>query len=424
MCISYIVISFAVRRIYSNNMFLRKILIPAMLLAVVTAKAQLTDKLYPSDYKIDKDNKGSLFIELDNLSFFKDNEYSGNVMKGYSLPGFWLQPKVVYYPLENIKLELGAHLLKYWGAQKYPYASYFDIPEWQGNDFQHGFHALPWLRAQMDFSDNFSVILGNIYGASNHRLIEPLYNPELNQTADPEAGAQILYSSKYFDLDFWGSWDSFIFRNDVHQESFTVGLSTRAKWNEPEKELHFYTNLQLLARHYGGEIDTITTNSVQTLMNGALGIGTEWNASRKYLKKAGLEVDVLGYYQQAGKMWQLDSGYAIYSSAFTDIKNVRLKAGYMWNNDFISMYGSPFFGSVSTKQPGGVFDNPQLVHWGLEYTRSFGKYFSFGADLSVYHCFGGTFIVDGVVEKNKQSTSFSAGLYMRIKPSFLLFRKK
>ena len=104
------------------------------------------------------------------------------------------------------------------------------------------------------------------------------------------------------------------------------------------------------------------------------------------LKKAGLEVDVLGYYQQAGKMWQLDSGYAIYSSAYADIKNVRLKAGYMWNNDFISMYGSPFFGSVSTKQPGGVFDNPQLVHWGLEYTRSFGKYFSFGADLSVWTC--------------------------------------
>ena len=103
-------------------MFLRKILIPAMLFAAVTAKAQLTDELYRSDYKIDKDNKGSLFIELDNLSFFKDNEYSGNVMKGYSLPGFWLQPKVVYYPLENIKLELGAHLLKYWGAQQYPYA--------------------------------------------------------------------------------------------------------------------------------------------------------------------------------------------------------------------------------------------------------------------------------------------------------------
>ena len=66
MRISHIVISFAVRRIYSNNMFLRKILIPAMLFAAVTAKAQLTDELYRSDYKIDKDNKGSLFIELDN----------------------------------------------------------------------------------------------------------------------------------------------------------------------------------------------------------------------------------------------------------------------------------------------------------------------------------------------------------------------
>lgn len=36
------------------------------------------------------------------------------------------------------------------------------------------------------------LILGNIYGGSNHGLIAPLYNPELNLTADPETGFQVL----------------------------------------------------------------------------------------------------------------------------------------------------------------------------------------------------------------------------------------
>lgn len=36
------------------------------------------------------------------------------------------------------------------------------------------------------------LILGNIYGGSNHGLIAPLYNPELNLTADPKTGFQVL----------------------------------------------------------------------------------------------------------------------------------------------------------------------------------------------------------------------------------------
>lgn len=66
-------------------------------------------------------------------------------MKGYSLPGFWIQPKAVFYPLGNIKLELGVHMLRYWGAKKYPSLAYQDIAEWKGDQYQHGFHVLPFF---------------------------------------------------------------------------------------------------------------------------------------------------------------------------------------------------------------------------------------------------------------------------------------
>ena len=192
-------------------------------------RAQGTEGAYISDPHIATERVRQLSVELDNLSFFKDNEYAGKVVKGYSLPGFWLQPKLVYYPLERVKLELGAHLLVYHGANKYPSMAYQDIAQWKGNQYQKGTHILPYFRAQMALSEQVDVVLGNLYGAANHRLIAPLYNPELNLTCDPEMGLQVLYRTRRFDLDAWVNWQSFIFKEDTHQEAFTVGLSGRVK---------------------------------------------------------------------------------------------------------------------------------------------------------------------------------------------------
>ena len=220
-------------------------------------KAQIADRVYKTDYHIDPEKARELSVELDNISFFKDNEYTGKFTKGYSLPGLWVQGKAVYYPLRNIKLEAGVHMLIYHGANKYPSMAYQDIAYWKGDQYQKGVHVLPYFRAQMALSDHVNIVLGNIYGASNHNLIEPLYNPELNLTCDPEAGLQLLYDSKAFDLDVWVNWQSFIFREDVHQEAFTVGISSRLKYNDPASRFHFYTPVQGLVQHRGGEIDTI-----------------------------------------------------------------------------------------------------------------------------------------------------------------------
>lgn len=93
---------------------------------------------------------------------------------GYSL-------RDVFYPLKNIKLELGVHALIYSGAYKFPNYAYHDIAIWKGNQYQRGTHILPYFRAQLALS-RVNLVLGNLYGGENHRLIEPLYNPELNLT--------------------------------------------------------------------------------------------------------------------------------------------------------------------------------------------------------------------------------------------------
>ncbi len=180
----------------------------------------IPDRVFKTDFRIDPEKKGELSVEFDNLSFFKDDEYTGSFMKGYTLPGLWLQAKAVYYPLEMLKLEAGVHLQRFWGR--------IAIRIWLIRILRIGkvisirkvFMHFPWFRAQVALSDHVNIVLGDLYGAANHNLIEPLYNPELNMVADPEMGLQLLYNSRRFDLDVWVNWESFIFREDIHQEAF------------------------------------------------------------------------------------------------------------------------------------------------------------------------------------------------------------
>lgn len=387
----------------------------------IRTHGQISDLVYQSEYRIDTTRVRQLLFELDNLNFAKNNEYQGAYQKGYSLPGLWLQPKLVYYPLKNIKLELGGHFLFYHGANKYPSMAYLDIATWKGNQYQRGSHILPFFRAQADFSEHFTIVFGNLYGGANHRLIEPLYNPELNLTCDPETGLQLLFDWNMFDMDLWANWQSFIFKDDTHQEAFTVGLSSRFKVNPPNSRFHLYFPIQALVQHRGGEIDTIYTNSVQTLMNGAAGIAGVWNINRNWLKRIEVEADYAVYYQQVGHIWPFDSGYALYARVAADIRQFRLKAGYYHCNRFISMFGNPFYGSVSTRYEGTVFEQPDLLYYGVEYSRSLGKGFALGVDVDIFQPLASDMIdASGIRQSINNGISFSAGVYLRINPTILI----
>ena len=112
---------------------LRPLLFQMSLLAALAGRAQMWDSLATTPYRITPSSLRQLRVEVDNLSFFRDNEYSSSLTKGYSLPGLWVQPKLTYVPLSAIKLELGLHALVFNGANKYPCDVYHDIATGKGN---------------------------------------------------------------------------------------------------------------------------------------------------------------------------------------------------------------------------------------------------------------------------------------------------
>lgn len=387
----------------------------------LSAQAQMVDlgdRLGRQDYHIDTTDVKTVGLDVDALGFFKDNEFDGNVVKGYSLPGFRLQPRVTYTPIEQIRLEAGFHAQVFDGTNKYPAYVFHDIATWKGNKYQRGAHALPFFRATASLGkerkSQTTIVLGDIYGGTTHKLLLPLYNPELVLTDDPEMGTQIIVDRKHWHSDLWLNWQSYIYEEDTHQEAFTLG------WSQRVNVRGAYFPVQLLIQHRGGEQD-VTNLGVQTIANGAIGAGYEWK-TQSAITAINVEADALFAYQQHGSLWPFDFGSAAWACAGIEVKkDLHFRLGYFLTKDFCSLYGSPFFGTLSTKYPGARFDRMGAGYWSVEYGKTFANAYTVGAKANGYlsSC-GKLSYPDGTIDPARFRHTFSFGVYLRACPSFIL----
>ena len=420
------------------------LLLQLCILTPLHAQEDLAARLAASDYRQTYDQTRTLGVDLHALAFFKNNEFSGPQATGYTLPGFWLQPRLTYQPLDAVRLEAGFHALVYDGASKYPCFAYHDIARWKGDQHQSGAHVLPFFRAQARLSD-VTLVLGNIYGGANHRLVEPLMNAEVNLSQDPEMGFQLFVDRPRYHLDAWINWQSFIFREETHQEAFTVGFSQRISLNSPLSAFRWYIPADVVIQHRGGEIDD-TDMGVQTIDNAAIGLGLHWNAGGKILNALTAEALALGCWQQTGELWPFDNGLAAaatvsadllaYAPRFglvrrhsqtTDISNagqLRLFASLVYARDFCTIYGAPFFSTISTKN-NARFDYIVTPHIGLEWSHTFARDYVIGAKLDSYLAnTGNATMPDGSTSPSAFNNNLCFGIFMRCSPHFLVKRFK
>lgn len=369
--------------------------------------------LLTTPYAIDSTAVRELRLHIDNLSFFKDNEWDGEMAKGYTLPGLWIQPTVSYTPLPNIELQAGLHALLYAGTIKYPSLLYQDLPSWKGDQYQKGTHLLPFFRANVALGAAH-IVLGDIYGGYNHLLPDPLYAQELNLTCDPEMGAQVLIDLPRWHFDAWINWQSFIFRGDHHSEAFCFGLSNRVSLLSPRsamtrKGYKLTLPVSLLAQHTGGEIDTL--GAVTTHFNGAIGLELERQTRSSWLKKWGVETHFVGYYQDKSNKWKVGKGWGAYAAASALLKcGVGLKAGYMYNHDFQTLMGYSYYGTMSETK---AYHHPSVINLKADWTKAFSPHYAIGARVETF-----AFLAD------KNSFNVSFGVFFRATPSFLLKKFK
>ena len=385
-------------------------------------------------YAVDSSQINTLGVEVDALAFFKDNEYDGDVQHGYSLPGVRIQPRLTYTPIKEVKLELGLHGIIYAGANKYPCYVFHDIATWKGDQYQSGAHMLPFFRVTGRFK-NLTLALGDIYGGATHGLVEPLYNPELNLTDDPEMGCQLIMDTRRWHSDLWMNWQSYIFKESTHQEAFTLGWTQTVnlldrKSSETSVRHSLHLPIQVILQHRGGEQDS-SYMGVQTVANAALGLAYEYHAPQNRVFNAfTAEAMAMFCLQQSGKLLPFDNGNAIWASvSATFIRNLRLTLGFFSGKDFCSLYGNPFFGTLSTKYPGAQFDGVTTGMLSIEYSKTFAGRYTVGANAKAFLASTGTLTRPADAQHPQPYTSdgtfttpFSFGVYFRCSPSFVIKR--
>ena len=61
----------------------------------------MNELVYAEDTTFSASELHELRLRFRNLNFFRNNEYKGELVKGYTLPGLWILPSVSYQPLRG-----------------------------------------------------------------------------------------------------------------------------------------------------------------------------------------------------------------------------------------------------------------------------------------------------------------------------------
>ena len=295
-------------------------------------------------------DSASLHFEFSNTNFFKNNEYSNEILNGYTLFGFNATPKFTYYLSKNTKITGGANFLKYFGEET--------------------FHEIkPVFRVQQNFSPNLSLIIGTIHNSNCHGLIKPLYHPELLITDPTEYGLQFLFQNRRFNIDLWLDWQRFITNKSDFQEEFITGLNAETQLLSQSAPLELFIPLQTVIEHKGGQIGE-QDKPISTIANTAIGVGAKIpiRSDKNYLQ---LKQFVSGYHKITNKNEApYNKGVGFYSRLNVRIHSFDLNFGYWQGSKYLSIAGDPIYQSYSLKKDEKL-PKRKMLEAGLQYSQRF-----------------------------------------------------
>ena len=243
-----------------------------------------------------------LLLHLANINFVKDNEYKNKFAWGHTLIGYGIQPTLMYYAGERLRLRAGVFLQQYSGLNYYS-------------------EIRPILSAHLRVSPSFDLIMGTLKGHVHHDVIEPLFDTERQYTRPVENGIQFLINRPWMDMDVWVDWEQYVQEGDDFPEWFTAGMSTTLHLKDTaDNKWQLSLPLHMMAVHRGGEVSTYVER-VQTSMNLAAGVR--------------LNRELQGAFEDVGLF-----AYAMNYNNLNDVGQLGVNNGYAWYAGCL-LYTSP-----------------------------------------------------------------------------------
>jgi hypothetical protein len=358
------------------------------------ARAQLNNAAFEDWYKIDTSNARKLYLGTNIFMFQKDNEYFNQIVDGYTLFGYQFNPKLIYFPSKNVRIDGGIFLSKDFGNDAFTQIA-------------------PTFSVKIK-NDSFELTLGTLQGSLNHRLVEPIYNFERVIGSRLENGIQMTWNKKRFFIDQWIAWEKMQYYGSTYQEQVWGGISTVYKPIMRDKfELHI--PLQSTAIHQGGQID-INPSPLTTLLNSAGGLTLLFRlSSTGFLKGIRADNYFVDYHDFSFvKARPYNLGHGIYSNLTFNTKLCDIMFSFWNGHHYYGIKGGDLYQSVSKAigQPGYLEPNRELlilrilkdirIMEGMMLSSRFEPYYDF-------------------IEKR---TEFSFGLYLNYRPMFFISKIK
>jgi len=377
--------------IYAWLRFCKGLIFALLLLSGFRSFGQNDYPIFRYHEPFQPDSTGKFYFALDNVNFFKNNEYKGEIATGYTLTGAWLRPKVVYYPDAKLRMEFGGQVLKYNGREKID-------------------HLSPWFNVQYVPTDKISLILGNLNADQNHQLPEFLADPELFLIAKPEAGLQAKYNSKRFSADLWIDWQQFILEGDPFKERFAFGAV--ASYQIVQKNnLSLSVPLIFYGLHEGGEIDT-APGLAKSSITVTTGLAFKKTISDNLFKGWGLKANYsLSTYPKDNLIPEVSKGWGAYINGNIDTRLGGLTLAYWHGHQYYTPQGAVLYQNLSNTGTAMIPEN-KLIN--LKY--------HFFHEIMPSTYFG--FVFDYYYDTINRQTMNSEGLYLIVNFEVLTRHRK
>lgn len=377
--------NFANRLICSTSLSVQK-LMGSFLLVLLSfgAFSQEGPRIISNYEHADSPAVGKLMVEINNLNFFKDNEFKSKYIDGYTLTGMWIRPKLLYYPDKKFRLELGGQVLAYNGREDYK--------------------LYPWFSAVYMPTKRITFRMGNLNQDQNHGLAEPVMDSEHLYKDRPEAGIQIKFNHDRWNADLWIDWQKMIFKGDPYKERFVFGTAGSVTLFKNEKR-RLSMPIVFNGLHEGGEIDA-ATGLAQTHIVVSEGVKYEYETGGALIKSGRLECSFLqSTYPQNETALPGKSGIGFFIQTAMNTDYGTFASGYWQGNRFFTPLGMPLYQNGAIGQVAAVDVNRLLV-------------FSYRFDHKIFDQSRFGFVSDLFYNPSTRKISNGAALYLTVNLEF------
>ena len=288
-----------------------------------------------------KPEAGDLSLRIKSLNFIEDNEFFNPIVEGYTLLGFFFQPELVYTPSSKVSLRAGAHILKYYGTEKFS-------------------QIRPVFSTTLYFSEKTSLTVGTLSGPDKHHFLDPHFYSERQYNEYVEDGIQLTHVNDHIFTDTWISWENYIFKGDSTREQFTFGESFRYTSSPIADFIGIEVPVQLQLKHRGGQISDYP-QQMQSFINLAAGLRVNFDLAEKKFGQIGLEyLQFVNQSREGDTTLGISHGNASWIRLLYTFKSLRFETGY-WNAyNYYAPNGNPIYGSVSDYKPGLIIHERRL----------------------------------------------------------------